>query len=240
MRGIYITTLMLLAVGGAVQLRAQDAAVPSRTPLIVSSAHGEVKAPPDQATITLSIQTRAGSAAQAASENAHKQSAVLAALDSAGVRDSQISTQNYSIVPETRYDKQGQVPRIVSYLVVNSISVETGTSARLGALIDAALSAGANQVSSVDFTVSNSQQLYQRAVAVAVENAQAQAQAMAAAAGGHLGSLVEMVSNDAGWTRPAPLAFRGVAMAAAETPIIAGPRTVSASVTGRWIFLPSH
>ncbi len=235
---VALVTLVPFAVPATAH--AQDVETSSRTPLIVTSARGEVRTTPDRATITLSVQTRAASASEAAADNARKQTAVIAALRAAGVRDSQISTQNYAITPETRYDKEGQAPKIVSYLVMNSLSVKTAASAKIGALIDAALSAGANQASSIDFSASNSQELYQRAIASAVTNARAQASAMAAAAGGHLGPLVEIVSNDAGWAPPGPRPMRGVAMAAMETPILPGPEAVSASVTGRWTFVPDR
>ena len=242
MRASALVALMtLVPLTSPVTLRGQEVEGAAHPPLIVSSGRGEIRATPDRATITLSVQTRAASASEAASENARKQTAVIAALRTAGVRDSQISTQNYSITPETRYDKEGQAPRIVSYLVTNSLSVETAASAKIGTLIDASLAAGANQVSSIDFSASNSQELYQKAVASAVANARAQAAAMAAAAGGRLGPLVEIVGNDAGWTPPGPRAMRGaLAMAAVETPVMPGQETITASVTARWTFVPDR
>ena len=235
-----MTFMALVAALRPASVHAQESERPSHMATIVSSARGAVRAVPDRATITLAVQTRAASAADAAAENARKQTAVIAALRAAGVRDSQISTQNYAVTPETRYDKEGQAPRVVSYVVSNSIAVEVAASSKIGALIDAALSAGANQVSSVGFSASNAQQLYQRAVTVAVENAKAQAEAMAAAAGGRLGPLIEITTNDGGFSPPGPRAFGGVAMAVAETPIMAGPETVTASVTSKWTFVAGH
>jgi uncharacterized protein len=241
MRHIHTILLMTLVSGAApMGLAAQQAPESVRTPVIVSSAHGMVRAASDRAIIVLAVQTRATTAAAAATENAAKQTAVLAALRSAGVRDSQISTENYAITPETRYDKDGQAPHIVSYLVTNSIAVRVEASSDLGRFIDTALSAGANQVSSIEFSASDTQSLYQRALSIAVQNAKAQAEVMARSAGGHLGPLVEISSTDGGWIPPTPREMRGMAIAAAavQTPIVPGPETVSASVTGRWTFVP--
>lgn len=240
MRSPSLVAFTIASFLGVTTARAQVADAAVHVPLIVSSARGEIRVTPDRATITLSVQTRAASASDAASENARRQTAVIAALRSAGVRDSQISTQDYAITPETRYDKGGQAPRIVSYLVTNGLAVRTSASAKIGALVDAALAAGANQISAIDFSASNSQELYQKAVASAVTNARAQAVAMAAAAGGHLGSLVEIVSNDAGWIPPGPRPMSGIAMAAVETPILSGPEIITASVTARWTFVPDR
>ena len=238
----HVRTSLLMAVVSATAPAAVGAqGTPAPTPpIVVSSARGEVKATADRAIIVFAVQTRATTAAAAAAENASKQSAVFAALRSAGVRDSQISTENYAITPETRYDKDGQAPHVVSYLVTNSVALRLAASSNLGEFIDRALSAGANQVSSIDFSSSGAQSLYQRALSIAVQNAKAQAEVMARAAGGHLGPLVEISSTDGGWVPPSPREMRGVAFAAAavQTPIIPGQETVSASVTGRWNFIP--
>jgi uncharacterized protein YggE len=54
-------------------------------PQIITSARGEVRVVPDRATIQISVQTRAATAAAAASENATKQKAVFDALRALGL-----------------------------------------------------------------------------------------------------------------------------------------------------------
>lgn len=220
-------------------VRAQAPASLPSTPVISTSARGEVKVTPDRASITLSVQSRATSATDAASENARQQTAVIAALRALAIPDSQITTQNYAMTPETRYEKDGQAPHIVSYLVTNSLRVELTDISKVGKVIDASLNAGANVVSSIDFFASRSSQLYLQALSAAVASARAQAEAMARAGGGRLGPLIEVTNNDGGWSPPAPRGIRTMSMAAAaETPIMAGPESITASVTGRWVFVP--
>ena len=219
--------------------RAQNTASGSSAPIISTSARGEAKVTPDRASITLSVQSRAASATDAASENARKQTAVIAALRALAIPDSQIATQNYTMTPETRYEKDGQAPHVVSYLVTNSLSVELTDISKVGKVIDATLNAGANVVSSIDFFASRASQLYLQALSAAVANARAEAEAMARAGGGRLGPLIEVTNNDGGWSPPAPRGIRTMSMAAAaETPIMAGPESITASVTGRWVFVP--
>jgi len=221
-------------------VRAQNAAPAASGPIISTSARGEVRVTPDRASITLSVQSRAASATDAASENARKQTAVIAALRALAIPDSQIATQNYTMTPETRYDKEGQAPHVVSYLVTNSLRVELTDISRVGKVIDASLNAGSNQVSSINFLASRANQLYLQALAAAVVNARAEAETMARAGGGRLGPLIEMANNDAGWSPPMPSAVRSMSMAASpETPIMAGPESITASVTGRWMFVPN-
>lgn len=208
--------------------------------VITVSAQGEIQVVPDRAYVLVSVQTRSSSAAAAAGENANKQTAVIASLRSLGVKDSQISTQNYTVVPETRNDNLDHTPRIVSYLVSNSLRVEVTDLATVGKVIDSALSHGANQVSSVDFFESQAVDLYRKALAEAVANAKAQAEIMASAAGGHLGSLLEL--NSSGVRMPSPMfgAVRMAGVASSETPIMPGQDTIEASVTAKWVFVPNE
>jgi uncharacterized protein YggE len=69
-------------------------------PNIAVMGRGEVKVSPDRATIQISVQTRAATAAAAAAENANKQQAVLAALKALGLGNDQLSTINYNVYPE--------------------------------------------------------------------------------------------------------------------------------------------
>src|SRR5678809_311476 len=80
---------------------AQDTKAPFDViPQISVVGRGEIKVSPDRATIQVSVQTRAATAATAANENATKQAAVIQALRSLGLGADQISTINYSVYPE--------------------------------------------------------------------------------------------------------------------------------------------
>ncbi len=220
-------------------LLAQRPSTDTPPSIITVSAQGEVRAVPDRAYVWVSVQTRNSSAAVAAGENADKQTAVIGSLRSLGISSSQISTQNYTVTPETRNDNTDRTPRVVSYLVSNSLRVEISDIGLAGKVIDSALSHGANQVTSVVFFESNADQLYRTALAAAVVNAKAQADVMASAAGGRLGMLVELDSQ--GGRTPSPM-FAGARIAAfgaAETPIMPGQDAVQATVTAKWMFMPN-
>lgn len=223
----------------AIPLSAQQTLPDSSSPIITVSANGEVKAVPDRGHLVLSVQTRSGSAAVAAEENAAKQTAVIAALRSFGLTASQISTRTYTITPETRNDTGTRTPRVVSYLVSNSLQVEISDLAMIGKIIDSSLSHGASQVSSINFFESNADALYRDALTSAVINAKAEATVMAAAAGGRLGRLLEMSSYGARTQTPLFENVRMAAFSPAETPILPGQNTIQASVTAKWGFLPN-
>src|SRR3981081_4831772 len=91
---------ILLIVGMIAPLTAQTQ--DSRTPIeaipqISVGGRGEIKVSPDRATIQVSVQTRAVTAAAAAAENATKQQSVLAALKALGLGRGQLSTIQYTV-----------------------------------------------------------------------------------------------------------------------------------------------
>ena len=206
---------------------------------VSTSATGSAKVVPDRAQIQVSVQTRAASAAAAASENASKQTAVIAAIRKLGVDAAHISTQDFSVMPETRNDKVELTPRVVSYLVSNTVLVDVSDIAVVGKVLDAAITAGANEISSVSLYREDSQTAYQEALATAVKRATLEAGTIAQAAGGRLGPLLDINSSGSNWPSPIMKTGRMASFAAAETPISAGEQTISASVSARWVFIPN-
>src|SRR5688572_3197708 len=77
-------------------------------PQIVTNASAEVRVAPDRATVQIGIQTRAATAAAASSQNSQKQRAIIDAIKARGIAAEQIATSNFNVIPETRYDREGQ------------------------------------------------------------------------------------------------------------------------------------
>jgi uncharacterized protein YggE len=211
-------------------------------PNIAVMGRGEVKVSPDRATIQISVQTRAATAAAAAAENANKQQAVLAALKALGLGNDQLSTINYNVYPEQRY-QEGKEPVIVGYNVTNTILAEVRKLTQVGPVIDAALSRGANMITSLNFYASNTEAARRTAIASAIEKARADAEAAARAARGTLGTLLEV--NVGAYSPPPPrpmmmMKEAGGRAAQADTPIQAGEETLAVEVSTRWRFIPGQ
>src|SRR5712671_453292 len=186
-------------------------------PQISVTGRGEIKVSPDRATIQVSVQTRATTAAAAAAENATKQQSVLTALRGLGLGNDQLSTVNYNVYPEQRYE-QGKEPVIVAYNVTNTILVDVRKLNQVGPVIDAALSHGANMIAALQFYASNTETARRSAIAIAIEKARADAEAAAKAARGTLGTLLEV--NIASYSPPPPRPMVMMAkQAQADTPI---------------------
>jgi uncharacterized protein YggE len=211
---------------------------PSR-PEIVTSATGEAQLTPDRAAVYVGVQTRASTAAVAARENAQKQSAIIDAIVALGISREQISTENYTVSPDTRYDQSTQRTTVTGYIVSNVVRVEVRRIDQVASVLDAALGKGANQINSLDFFASNSDSARHEALAQAIARARSDAEAMARAAGGSLGALVELSTSDVG---PRPVYRMSMNLdarvAQAPTPIEPGQQKVQVSVSARWVFVP--
>ncbi|MGH7638926.1 MAG: SIMPL domain-containing protein [Gemmatimonadaceae bacterium] len=228
-----------LALLGASAAGAQDISRPP-VPQIVTSATGEVRVAPDRATIMIGVQSRATTAAAAANQNSQKQQAVINAIKARGVPAEQIATSNFNVIPETRYDREGQqAPRTTSYLVINTVTVELRRIDQVGPVIDAALGAGANQINSLQFGVAKADSARRAALANAVAVARADAEAMARAAGGSLGQLIELTAMDQYVPGPPRPFDARIAMGqvAEKVPVEPGEETIRATVSARWQFI---
>lgn len=231
-----LTLLATLYAPLAVQ--SQDIKVPLEAiPQIAVTGRGEVKVSPDRATIQISVQTRASTAAAAAAENANKQQAVITALRALGLGTDQLSTINYNVYPEQRYE-QGKEPVIIAYNVTNTILADVRKLTQVGPVIDAALAHGANMITSLQFYASNTEAARRTAIGTAIEKARADADAAAKAAHGTLGTLLEI--NIGSYSPPPPRPMMMMARkdaAQADTPINPGEETLAVEVSTRWRFL---
>jgi uncharacterized protein YggE len=235
---------LLLGAGPSSSLGAQTPTmtVVAASPALITSGQGEAKVTPDRASILVNVQTRGLTAAAAGADNAQRTKAVLDALAKLGLPKEQLSTEGYSVYPEMAYDRNGGTPRVTGYVVTNTVKAETKQPAQVGAMVDAALSAGANMINSLSFYAASIEGPRREAIALAVANARADADAMARAAGGSLGNLLELSTQ--GPTIP-PRPMYEMAMAArkgvadqVQTPVNPGQQTVSVYVTSRWQFVP--
>lgn len=222
--------------------KAQASAIgPSSVASLVTAGQGEAKVTPDRASVLVNVQTRAATAAAAASENAQRTKAVLDALARLGLPREQLSTEGYTVYPEMTYGRDGTVPRVSGYVVTNTVRAETHRPEQVGAIVDAALGAGANMINSLSFFASSIEEPRRQAIATAVTSARADAEAMARAAGGSVGQLLEL-STQGPTVPPRPMFDMAVArgkMAQAEpTPINPGQQTVTVYVNARWQFIP--
>lgn len=137
---------------------------------------GSVMAKPDTAVAILGVITENLQLESAQLENAVKMSAVIRAVMQAGIPSEAIQTQAYHIEPLYDYIDGKQVFR--GYRVTNNLRVTTKNVDTVGKVIDTAVNAGANTVSSINFTVSDPSIYYAEALNTAINDALAKAAAI--------------------------------------------------------------
>jgi hypothetical protein len=188
---------------------------------------GSAKVVPDVAQWSFGVQTSGGTADAALSENSDAMKRILDALRNAGVAKADLRTEQVSVYPRTSDDGRS----IVGYDASSSVWATVRDLGRSGAIVDAAVAAGANQVSGPSLTVSDAEAQYADAVDAAFDDARSRAEAIAAKAGVTLGAPLAIVDGGAGGM-PVPYYERAVAdVAAAEMPVEPGVQEVGATLT---------
>jgi uncharacterized protein YggE len=237
MKSRYLLGFLALSAPLSAQQQITNAPIDA-IPQISVAARGEIRVAPDRATIQISVQTKATTAATAANENATKQKAVFDAIRALGLDSDQLSTINYNVFPEQRYEPNRE-PIITGYNVTNTLLVDVRKLSQVGPVIDVALSKGANLITSLQFYASNTEEARRTAIASAVRKARLDAESAAAAAGGSVGALLEVSVGAYSPPPPRPMMMTrsGVAGGQADTTINPGEETLTVDVNTRWRFI---
>lgn len=162
-------------------------------------ASGEVNAEPDLAVLRVGIEATGDSAESVRADLAERSAAVRDALLEFGLDEEDVTTGRFDVRrrPDERPDPRGDggTGEDAAYEGTHALTVEVGDVDRVGAVIDAAVAAGADSVGSVRFTLSETRraELRERALAEALESARSEAEFVAGEVGA---SIVEVQSVD--------------------------------------------
>ncbi len=224
-RLLIITTGLLTVAALAAVVHAGDApaAAAEATGGITVNGTGSVSAAPTRAELYFGVESQGETARAALAANGAEMRRVLAALREAGATD--LKTQSVNLNP--RYVEGGSVR---GFTATNAVSAVVANAGRAGAVIDAAVAAGANQVSGPTLTHANAGDLYRQALRAAVADARLSAQALAAASNLTLGRVTSVVEGGGYAPMPAALEARA-ADSGGSTPIEPGQREVTATVS---------
>jgi hypothetical protein len=201
------------------------------TPGLTVVGTGKVTAKPDVVYLTLGVDLKADNAATVVSDASAKMDSILAALKAAGVAEEDIHTASYNLWVEQRYDPQtGQYTGVMDYHIMHSVRITLRDMDKVGTVLAAAIEAGANSVSEVNFSVADQEQLATEARQKAIADAQKRAQEMAGVLGIPLGRVLS-VSESSSYTPMAyDMAGRGAATEAGAISLPGGTFEVSISV----------
>ncbi len=232
-----VRELVIITRGGAMgngegnQIGDSNETTSVKTQVIVSG-DSIVQAQPDTAIVQIGVVTQNKSALAAQNENARKSEAVVRAVREAAGANAEVKTSGYSLQPQRVY-KENQPPTIVGYEARNNVTVTLSDLNRVGAVIDAASDAGANNVDNLSFTLRRDQPAKAQALRDATMEAMAKAQTLAQALGGRVTRILQV--QEEGTVRPLPfyrqetLAYSRAA-ADIQTPIEVGTLDITSRV----------
>lgn len=193
------------------------------------SATGTTNMNPDMATVSAGVVTQGKTAREAMFGNATKMTRVFEELEAAGIEKKHITTSQLSLKPKYNYQNR-QAPKIDGYEARNTVSAKTYNLDDVGAMLDALVKAGVNNINGVQFSIKDSKAARDKAREDAIREAREKAESMASAAGVKLGKL-KSLSESGGNFRPQPVAYALEARSAgASTPVAAGEQAISVTV----------
>jgi len=197
---------------------------------VTASGSGKVPGSPDEASMSFGVTRNASSAKSALAQVSAIATKITAALVKSGIADADVRTANLSVYPNYG---NGAKPTVTGYQASLSVEAKIRDIGTLGDVINAANSAGADNISGPSFTISEDSKYTVEAIEKAVADARKNAEAMAKAAGKSVGDVIS-ISDSGVSVPPGPIYYDSTAMSAKSAgavPISPGQLDVSANVT---------
>lgn len=229
----------ILLAGTAVPLAAQDLPAPVaqsfQGTLLDVTAEGKVTRTPDLATIGVGVQTQAATAQAAMAENASRMASLIVALKRAGIADKDIQTSSVSLQAQFKY-ADNKPPVLTGYQASNRLNVRFRDIAKTGAILDALVASGANQIDGPSLSLADSDAAMDAARQDAIAIARARAELYARAAGLKVDHIVMIAEGGLPTPGPVPVyAMAKMALADAATVLAPGEQDITATVSVRFL-----
>lgn len=216
-----IAAMLIFALSAASYVNTYSKSIqPSSFRSFSVSGVGKVVAIPDVDEFSFTVITEGGTdVAVLEKENITKVNNAIEFIKSAGVKDADIKTQNYSISPRYQYFNCSPIilretfpypaspdsdvrpcppPEIVGYTITQTVSVKVRDREKIGVLLSGVVKNGANSVYGPSFTIDDPTKIENEARAIAIKNAKEKAESVAKAGGFRLGRILSI--NEGGYT----------------------------------------
>ena len=189
--------------------------------LVTVNGEATVNVAPDTAVIRVGVNSTAKSAREASDANGKQ----MTAVKDAGVAARDVQTSRLSLQPQYNPNRSGTA-RLLGFQATNQITVNVRDIDKLAGIIDQAIAAGANEMSGLEFVVSQQSKLLDQARDEAIADARRKADLYAKAAGAKLGAVISISEEG---SAPPPRMMQ--AMRAGAAPVAPGEQTLRAVVT---------
>ena len=224
-RALFSACVIAAAVHAPLSARADDR-------LVTVTGEATVAVAPDAAVIRIGVTMQGKTAREASEANAKQMTAVLAAIKDAGIADRDVQTSRLSLQPQYDPNKSGTA-RLLGFQVTNQVTVKMHDIDKLPAILDRAIGAGANEMSGIQFVVSEQSKLLDQARGEAIADAYRKASLYAHAAGVKVGHVVAITEEG---SAPPPRPMQ--ALRAGAVPVAPGEQTLQAVVTVSYELTP--
>jgi len=165
---------------------------PSLPRTITVVGEGTITLPPDIAYATIGVETSGDTVKVATAEAADTMDAVIAALSEVGIDARDMQTSGYGVWSDQSRDPSTGQAGGTTYRVNNSVCVTIHDLDAVGAVLDAALEAGANSIHGVSFGIDQAQAQESEARALAAEDALSRAEELATLHGLQVGEVLSI------------------------------------------------
>lgn len=200
-------TAIILIMAFTTLLEAQEI---KQVPMINVSGEGKIKVVPDQALISISLETKGTNATEVKKENDIKMDAVLKYIKKANIAKEDFQTQRVSLNPNYDYEKKKY-----NYLATQSIKILLKDLSKYDALVDGLVDIGINRIDNVEFKSSKFDALQSDARKLAIKDAKAKAEDFVSVLGQKVGKAISISDNSQNYT-PQPIRYEMKAMAMAN------------------------
>lgn len=140
-------------------------------PSINVSGEGKVKVAPDQASISISIETKGSKANDVKQQNDKKMDAILKFIKNSNIAKEDYQTQRVSLNPNYDYEKKKY-----SYIAIQTLQILLKDLSKYDVLMEGLVDQGINRIDNVEFKSSKMKELQSDARKLAVKDAKAKAE----------------------------------------------------------------
>ncbi len=199
--------LLAVALGGLFYITGQSMALRAENPATITvTGEGKVQAPPTVAELNFGVTTGPlRTAKEAITKLQADMNAVLQEVKKQGITDADVRTQQFSLYPQ--YDWSNNTQTLRGYEASQQLAVKVRDLEKVGTVLSAVTSAGANQSGGINFVIDEPDELRSQARAKAIDQAKEKAQELAQTLGMTLGKVKGFTENYGDPNMPPPIAY---------------------------------
>jgi uncharacterized protein YggE len=169
-------------------------------PMINVSGEGKVKVVPDQAAISISVETKGAKATDVKKENDTKIDAVLKYIKKMNIAKEDFQTQRVNLYPNYDYEKKKS-----NYMATQTVIVLLKDLNKYDTLMDGLVDLGINRIDNVEFKSSKIESLQTEARKLAIQNAKAKAEDFVSVLNQKVGKAMTISDNSQADFPPRPM-----------------------------------